>query len=98
MTFYLDDVTHLPQADPSDSGKAHSDVRARWDAKDPEAIAGMKQFGDIAARGYVVVALWLRYRLAFGAMEENLHLTTRVAASSNWLLKFPISLRHDVPP
>jgi hypothetical protein len=69
VTFYLDDVTHLPQADPSDSGKAHSDVRARWDAKDPEAIAGMKQFGDIAARGYVVVALWLEAFLVRGMKE-----------------------------
>lgn len=38
-------------ADPSDSGKAHNDVRNRFDAGDAEVRAGMKMFGDITARG-----------------------------------------------
>ena len=47
------DMTHLPQfwlaylSDPSDSGKIHSDIGARWRNGDPVVRAGMKTFAQI---------------------------------------------------
>jgi len=38
------------EADPSDSGKIHTNVRARWDAKDPEVLDAMKHFADLAVQ------------------------------------------------
>merc|ERR1712151_1466530 len=35
------------EADPSDSGKIHSNVRARWDAKDPVVIKAMQRFVEL---------------------------------------------------
>ena len=36
---------------PSDSGSVHSNVRRRWREGDPDVVAAMRQFGDIARRG-----------------------------------------------
>eukprot|EP00933_Yihiella_yeosuensis_P051473 TRINITY_DN49416_c0_g1_i1.p1 TRINITY_DN49416_c0_g1~~TRINITY_DN49416_c0_g1_i1.p1 ORF type:complete len:689 (-),score=118.68 TRINITY_DN49416_c0_g1_i1:103-2169(-) len=36
------------ESDPSDSGKIHTNVRARWDAGDNEVVEGMKKFGEFA--------------------------------------------------
>lgn len=38
------------EADPSDSGKIHSNVRARWDAKDPEVTEGMQHFAELTVK------------------------------------------------
>lgn len=38
------------EADPSDSGKIHSTVRARWDAGDREVIEGMQHFAELTVR------------------------------------------------
>lgn len=38
------------EADPSDSGKIHSNVRMRWDAQDPEVIEAMQHFAGLAVR------------------------------------------------
>jgi len=45
-------VSSLPfflayEADPSDSGKIHSNVRARWDQRDPEVVSTMQKFADL---------------------------------------------------
>merc|ERR1712084_17776 len=34
------------EADPSDSGKIHSNVRSRWDLGDAEVVEGMKHFAQ----------------------------------------------------
>jgi glucuronokinase len=38
------------EADPSDSGKIHSNVRSRWDAGDAEVIEGMKHFAQLTVQ------------------------------------------------
>jgi len=38
------------EADPSDSGKIHHNVRQRWDAKDPEVLDGMKHFAELTVK------------------------------------------------
>merc|ERR1712137_1179464 len=35
------------EADPSDSGKIHSNVRARWDARDPVVLEAMQRFAEL---------------------------------------------------
>jgi glucuronokinase len=36
---------------PSDSGAVHSDVRRRWKQGDPDVVAAMAKFADIAQQG-----------------------------------------------
>lgn len=38
------------EADPSDSGKIHTNVRGRWDAKEPEVIEGMQHFAGLTVK------------------------------------------------
>lgn len=38
------------EADPSDSGKIHANVRARYDAKEPEVLEAMQHFADLTVR------------------------------------------------
>merc|ERR1711988_1950770 len=58
------------EADPSDSGKIHSNVRARWDAKDQEVIEAMRRFADLTVRARD--ALERRDRAALAdLMDEN---------------------------
>jgi len=38
------------EADPSDSGKLHANVRARWDAKDTEVIEAMQHFAELTVQ------------------------------------------------
>ena len=40
--------------DPSDSGKIHSDVNARWRNGDADVIAGMQQFADMTSQAKYV--------------------------------------------
>jgi len=35
------------EADPSDSGRIHSNIRTRFDAKDPEVVTGMQHFAAL---------------------------------------------------
>jgi len=43
------------EADPSDSGKIHSNIRARWDAGDEEVKTAMSNFGDLAVKARVAI-------------------------------------------
>ena len=43
--------------EPSDSGAIHSDVKQRWHAGDPVAVAGMEKIADVAKRAKVAIAL-----------------------------------------
>jgi glucuronokinase len=38
-------------SDPSNSGKIHSDVKARWKAGEPRIVEGMKQFANLTDEG-----------------------------------------------
>lgn len=38
------------EADPSDSGKIHSNIRARWDARDAEVVQAMQHFAALTVR------------------------------------------------
>lgn len=61
------------QADPSNSGKIHNDVRKRFDAGDPNVLAGMKKFGEITARGRAAIEKQDHAALA-DLMTENFEL------------------------
>lgn len=48
-------VSKLPfflayESDPSDSGKIHSNVRARWEAKEPDVLEAMQHFAALTVR------------------------------------------------
>eukprot|EP00038_Savillea_parva_P001253 m.102590 g.102590 ORF g.102590 m.102590 type:complete len:188 (-) comp10444_c0_seq2:93-656(-) len=64
-------------ADPSDSGKAHNDVRKRWDANDPEVREGMRGFADITDRGRKALAEGDVCALA-DLMDENFALRRKL--------------------
>lgn len=58
------------ESDPSDSGKIHSNVRARWDAKDPEVIQGMRIFAELTLRAKQAIEARDHAMLA-DLMDEN---------------------------
>jgi len=62
------------EADPSDSGKIHSNVRARWDAGDQEVIAAMATFGSFAVK-------------ALGAIEARDHAVLADTMDENFSLR-----------
>mmetsp|Transcript_17503 Transcript_17503/g.51850 ORF Transcript_17503/g.51850 Transcript_17503/m.51850 type:complete len:165 (-) Transcript_17503:441-935(-) len=64
-------------ADPSDSGKAHNDVRKRWDAGDEEVRQGMRGFADITERGRAALAAGNIGALA-DLMDENFALRRKL--------------------
>ena len=64
-------------ADPSDSGKAHNDVRKRFDAGDEEAVAGMKMFADITERGRAAI-MAKDYATLADLMDENFALRRKL--------------------
>lgn len=47
--------------DPSDSGKIHSDVSARWRQGDSDVINGMKRFADITDQARCILTLNLMF-------------------------------------
>jgi glucuronokinase len=55
------EMTHLPQFwlaylnDPSDSGRIHSNVKARWERGDNEVHDAMKQFGELTSKARVAI-------------------------------------------
>ncbi|KAK9828127.1 hypothetical protein WJX81_008100 [Elliptochloris bilobata] len=56
-------------ADPSDSGRMHSDVRRRWDAGDPELVAAMAEVASMAEKGRA--ALQARDHAALAALMDR---------------------------
>lgn len=64
-------------ADPSDSGKAHNDVRKRFDAGNEEVIAGMRMFADITERGRAAI-LAKDYATLADLMDENFALRRKL--------------------
>jgi len=58
------------ESDPSDSGKIHSNVKRRWEAKEPEVVEGMTQLGNLAARGRQAIAKRDQANLA-DIMDQN---------------------------
>lgn len=64
-------------ADPSDSGKAHNDVRKRWDSGDTEVREGMKGFANITDRGKAALAAGDFAALA-DLMDENFALRRKL--------------------
>eukprot|EP00439_Symbiodinium_sp_Y106_P043272 s1380_g5.t1 len=61
------------EADPSDSGKIHSNIRARWDAGDAEVLAGMKSFGELTVKARAAIDNRDHAALA-DLMDENFNL------------------------
>merc|ERR1712178_483262 len=65
------------EADPSDSGKIHSNVRTRWDAGDPEVIEGMKHFANLTLKAKD--AMMRRDHAALcDLMDENFNTRRRI--------------------
>jgi len=62
---------------PSDSGKIHSNVRARWDAKDPEVLDGMRHFGELASQARAAMERQDHGALA-DLMDENFGTRRRI--------------------
>lgn len=58
------------ESDPSDSGKIHSNVRARWDAKDPEVLEAMNRFADLTVQARAALEARDHARLC-DLMDEN---------------------------
>lgn len=61
------------EADPSDSGKIHSNIRARWDAGDAQVLAGMKSFGELTVKARAAIENRDHAALA-DLMDENFNL------------------------
>eukprot|EP00930_Biecheleria_cincta_P084491 TRINITY_DN73952_c0_g1_i1.p1 TRINITY_DN73952_c0_g1~~TRINITY_DN73952_c0_g1_i1.p1 ORF type:complete len:698 (-),score=110.44 TRINITY_DN73952_c0_g1_i1:257-2314(-) len=58
------------EADPSDSGKIHSTVRARWDKGDQEVVEAMRKFGGFASQARA--AIDAKDHMAFAdLMDQN---------------------------
>merc|ERR1712113_163576 len=56
----FDWITTLPffiayEFDPSDSGKIHSNIRARWEAGEQEVLDGMKLFAELTVRAKAAI-------------------------------------------
>ncbi|EDQ91895.1 uncharacterized protein MONBRDRAFT_14509 [Monosiga brevicollis MX1] len=79
---YLD-TSKLPQfwlgylADPSDSGKIHSDVRQRYDAGETAAVEGMKRFASFAEEAKQAIEEGDHGRLA-DLMDANFSLRREI--------------------
>jgi len=58
------------ESDPSDSGKIHSNIRARWDAKDPEVLQAMGHFAELAVQARTVIEAHDHAKLC-DLMNEN---------------------------
>ena len=52
--------------DPSDSGKIHSDVNARWRNGDADVIAGMQQFADMTSQAKYVQCMYMYIHVHVG--------------------------------
>lgn len=85
-------------ADPSDSGKAHNDVRKRFDAGNEEVIAGMKMFADITERGKAAV-LAKDFATLADLMDENFALRRKLytdpALGADNLTMVGIAQKHN---
>lgn len=65
------------ESDPSDSGKIHSNVRARWDAKEPEVLEAMAHFAQLAARARQAIEA-RDHALLADLMDENFATRRRI--------------------
>ncbi|CAJ1457786.1 unnamed protein product, partial [Effrenium voratum] len=61
------------EADPSDSGKIHSNIRARWDAGDEEVLTAMKNFGELTLKARTAIENRDHAALA-DLMDQNFNL------------------------
>lgn len=64
-------------SDPSDSGKIHSDVRARWDANEKEVVEAMSHFADLAQRARDAITQFDQDQFA-DLMDENFDTRRRI--------------------
>lgn len=58
------------EADPSDSGRIHSNIRTRFDAKDPEVVTGMQHFAALTLQAKAAIEAQDHEKLA-NLMDEN---------------------------
>jgi glucuronokinase len=65
------------ESDPSDSGKIHSTVRARWDAKEPEVLEAMGHFAELTVKAREAVEAKDQGALA-DLMDENFDTRRRI--------------------
>lgn len=65
------------EADPSDSGKIHSNVRARWDAGESEVVSAMKTFGELASKARAAIESKDHGALA-DLMDQNFNLRRKI--------------------
>lgn len=91
-------ITYL--ADPSDSGKAHNDVKKRFDAGDAEVHAGMGRFASMTseARQAILNADYLRLGQLMSSnfeLRRSLYGDTAIGAGN--LRMIEIAQRHGVP-
>eukprot|EP00747_Dinoflagellata_sp_TGD_P219158 gnl/TRDRNA2_/TRDRNA2_91322_c0_seq1.p1 gnl/TRDRNA2_/TRDRNA2_91322_c0~~gnl/TRDRNA2_/TRDRNA2_91322_c0_seq1.p1 ORF type:complete len:184 (-),score=42.65 gnl/TRDRNA2_/TRDRNA2_91322_c0_seq1:91-606(-) len=65
------------EADPSDSGKIHANVRTRWEQKDPEVIEAMAHFADLTCKAREALERKDHAALA-DLMDDNFNTRRRV--------------------
>ena len=65
------------EADPSDSGKIHSNVRSRWDAGETEVVTAMRNFGDLAVKARAAIETRDHTALA-DLMDQNFNLRRKL--------------------
>eukprot|EP00425_Heterocapsa_triquetra_P036327 CAMPEP_0195083654 /NCGR_PEP_ID=MMETSP0448-20130528/24526_1 /TAXON_ID=66468 /ORGANISM="Heterocapsa triquestra, Strain CCMP 448" /LENGTH=662 /DNA_ID=CAMNT_0040116883 /DNA_START=58 /DNA_END=2046 /DNA_ORIENTATION=- len=65
------------ESDPSDSGKIHSNVRARWDANEPQVIEAMQHFAELTVRARAAIEDHDQAALA-DLMDENFATRRRI--------------------
>jgi len=78
----FDWVSSLPfflayESDPSDSGKIHSTVRARWDANEKEVVDAMSHFAELTVRARAAMEEQNHSALA-DLMDENFDTRRRI--------------------
>jgi len=62
---------------PSESGKVHSDIKARFEKRDPEVIKAMEKFANIAEEGYGAIREKDRDKL-HSLMNKNFNLRRKL--------------------
>ncbi|CAK9084637.1 Glucuronokinase 1 (AtGlcAK1) [Durusdinium trenchii] len=65
------------EADPSDSGKIHSNVRTRWDAGEAEVISAMRHFAELAVKAKAAIENRDQKALA-ELMDQNFNLRRKL--------------------
>ena len=87
-------------ADPSDSGKAHNDVRKRYDRGDADVHAGMAKFASMTSDARLAILHGDKARLG-ELMSANFNLRRElygdIAIGAGNLRMIEIAQRHGVP-